>query len=38
MIISEISSKYEIEKSTVNGWVKANKEIRVSEGEIITLK
>ncbi len=38
MTISEISSEYGIAKSTINDWVKANKEIIISEDEIITLK
>ena len=38
MTISEISSEYGIAKSTINGWVKANKEIKISEDEVITLK
>ncbi|WP_300351573.1 helix-turn-helix domain-containing protein [Clostridium sp.] len=38
MTISEISSEYGIAKSTINGWIKTNKEIKVSEDEIITLK
>ena len=38
MTISEISSEYDIAKSTINGWVKANKEIKISEDEVITLK
>lgn len=38
MTISKISSEYDIAKSTINGWVKANKEIKVSEDEIIYLK
>ena len=38
MTISEISSEYGIAKSTINGWVKANKEIKISEDEIVTLK
>lgn len=38
MTISKISSEYGIAKSTINGWVKANKEIRTSENEVITLK
>ncbi|MDB2069691.1 hypothetical protein PMZ65_10560 [Clostridium perfringens] len=28
IIISEISSEYGIAKSTINGWIKATKEIR----------
>ncbi|WP_300262564.1 helix-turn-helix domain-containing protein [Clostridium sp.] len=38
MTISEISSEYGIAKSTINGLVKANKEIKISEDEIITFK
>lgn len=38
MTISEISSEYGISKSTINGWVKSNKEIKISEDEVITLK
>ena len=38
MTTSEISSEYGIAKSTINDWVKANKEIIISEDEIITLK
>lgn len=38
MTISEISSEYGIAKSTINGWGKTNKEIRVSEDEVITFK
>lgn len=36
--ISEISSEYDWEKSTINGWVKVVKEIKISENEVITLK
>ncbi|SUY29965.1 hypothetical protein [Clostridium perfringens] len=38
MTISEISSDYVIAKSTINAWVKSNKEIKISENEFITLK
>ena len=38
MTISEISSEYGIAKSTINGCVKSNKEIKISEDEVITLK
>ncbi|WP_300257298.1 hypothetical protein [Clostridium sp.] len=38
MTISEISSEYRIAKSTINGWIKANKEIKISEDDVITLK
>ncbi|ELC8405607.1 transposase [Clostridium perfringens] len=38
MTISEISSEYGIAKSTINVWIKSNKEIKISEDEVITLK
>ena len=38
MTISEISSEYGIAKSTINGWGKASKEIKISEDEVIILK
>nr|CRG98349.1 transposase [Clostridium perfringens] len=38
MPISEISSEYGIAKSTINGWVKVTKEIKISEEEVIPLK
>ncbi|WP_300257304.1 transposase [Clostridium sp.] len=38
MTISEISSEYGIAKSTINGWIKANKEIKISEDDVIKLK
>ena len=38
MIISEISSEYGIAKPTINGWVKANKETKISEDEVTKLK
>ena len=38
MTISEISSEYGIAKSPINGWVRAKKEIKILEDEIITLK
>ena len=38
MSLSEISSEYDIAKSTINGWIKDVKEIKVDENEVITLK
>ena len=38
MSLSEISSEYGIAKSTINGWIKDVKEIKVDENEVITLK
>ena len=38
MSLSEISSEYSIAKSTINGWIKDVKEIKVDENEVITLK
>ncbi|MGN9136296.1 transposase [Clostridium sp. HCP1S3_B4] len=38
MSVSEISSEYSIEKSTINGWIKDVKEIKVDENEVMTLK
>lgn len=38
MSVSEISSEYGIAKSTINGWVKDVKEIKVDENEVMTLK
>ena len=38
MTIPEISSEYGIAKSTINGWVKDVKEIKVDENEVMTLK
>ena len=38
MSLSEISSEYSIAKSTINGWVKDVKEIKVDENEVMTLK
>lgn len=38
MSLTELSSEYGIAKSTVNGWVKNVKEIKVDENEVITLK
>ena len=38
MSVSEISSEYGIAKSTINGWIKDVKEIKVNENEVITLK
>lgn len=36
--LAELSSEYSIAKSTINGWIKDVKEIKVDENEVITLK
>ena len=36
--LSEISSEYGIARSTINGWIKDVKEIKISEDDVITLK
>ena len=38
MSLAELSSEYGIAKSTINGWVKNVKEIKLDEDEIMTLK
>ena len=38
MTLAELSSEYGIAKSTINGWVKDVKEIKVDENEVMTLK
>ena len=38
MSLAELSSEYGIAKSTINGWVKNVKEIRIDENEVMTLK
>ena len=38
MSLAELSSEYGIAKSTINGWIKDVKEVKVNENEIITLK
>ena len=38
MSLTELSSEYGIAKSTINGWIKDVKEIKVDENEVITLK
>ena len=38
MSLTELSSEYGIAKSTINGWVKDVKEIKVDENEVMTLK
>ena len=38
MSLAELSSEYDIAKSTINGWVKDVKEIKVDENEVMTLK
>ena len=38
MSLAELSSEYGIAKSTINGWIKDVKEIKVNENEVMTLK
>ena len=38
MSLAEVSSEYGIAKSTINGWIKDVKEIKVDENEVMTLK
>ncbi len=38
MSLAELSSEYGIAKSTINGWFKDVKEIKVDENEVMTLK
>ena len=38
MSLAELSSEYGIAKSTINGWVKDVKEIKVVVNEVMTLK
>ena len=38
MSLAELSSEYGIAKSTINGWIKDIKEIKVDENEVLTLK
>ena len=38
MRLAQLSSEYGIVKSTINGWIKDVKEIKVDENEVMTLK
>lgn len=38
MSLAELSSEYGLAKSTINGWIKNVKEIKVDENEVMTLK
>ncbi len=38
MRLAELSSEYGIAKSTINGWVKDVKEVKIDENEVMTLK
>ena len=38
MSLAELSSEYGIAKSTINGWIKDVKEIKVDENVVMTLK
>lgn len=36
--LAELSSEYGIARSTINGWIKDVKEIKLDENEVMTLK
>lgn len=38
MSLAELSSEYGIARSTINGWIKDVKEIKIAENEVITSK
>ena len=38
MSLAELSSEYGIAKSTINGWIKDIKEIKIDENEVMILK
>ena len=38
MSLAELSSEYGIAKSTINGWIKDVKEVKVDENKVMTLK
>lgn len=38
MSLAELSMEYDIAKSTIAGWVKELKEVKVSDSEVITVK
>jgi transposase len=38
MSLAELSNEYGIAKSTINGWIKDVKEIKVDDNEVMTLK
>ena len=38
MSLAKLSNEYGIAKSTINGWIKNVKEIKVDENEVMTLK
>ena len=38
MSLAELSSEYGIAKSTINGWIKDVKEVKIDENEVMTLK
>ena len=38
MSLAELSSEYGIAKSTINGWIKDVKEVKIDENEIMILK
>ena len=36
--LAELSSKYGISKSTINGWIKNSIHVVIDEGEVVTMK
>ena len=38
MTVTEISSEYGIAKSTINGWIKSNEKVKVSDDEFMSMK
>ena len=38
MSLAELNSEYGIAKSTINGWIKDVKEVKIDENEVMTLK
>ena len=36
--LAELSSEYGIAKSTINGWIKDVKKVKIDENEVMTLK
>ncbi|MCD3359641.1 transposase, partial [Clostridium botulinum D/C] len=38
MSLTELNSEYGIAKSTINGWIKDVKEVKIDDNEVMTLK
>ncbi|MCD3351331.1 transposase [Clostridium botulinum] len=38
MRLTELNSEYGIAKSTINGWIKDVKEVKIDDNEVMTLK